>query len=103
MFSRPPARTDSRPAAIVAIPDISSRERVTSFLTGLRWRVTEARGGAEALMYLEANACEALLLDSWLPDLEINDFVAECRDRHPEVDLVSLDPVEGPAGKPAAP
>ncbi len=82
----PAART-----AILASSDVSFRQRVGETLSGLRWQVREASGGAEALALLEALPAEALILDSWLPDLEIREFVREFERRYPHVDLVSVD------------
>jgi CheY-like chemotaxis protein len=77
--------------AVLASSDLSFRQRVRDTLTGLRWQVREASGGAEALAHLEAYPAEALILDSWLPDLEIREFVKEFERRHPLVDLITLD------------
>ncbi len=91
-----PANTYSIPAvgartAILASSDLSFRQRVRETLSGLRWQVREAGGGAEALALLEVLPAEALILDSWLPDLEIREFVREFERLHPTVDLVSVD------------
>src|SRR5271163_3225047 len=77
--------------AILASSDLSFRQRVRETLSGLRWQVREAGGGAEALAMLEALPAEALILDSWLPDLEIREFVREFERLYPGVDLVSVD------------
>ncbi len=59
-------------------------------LTGLRWQVREAAGGAEALAHLDAAPARAtVILDSWLPDLEIQEFITEFEKLHPGVDDVS--------------
>jgi len=83
---QPPART-----AILASADLSFRQRVREALTGLRWQVREASGGAEALAHLDSAPAETLILDSWLPDLEIREFIAEFEKLHPSVDLVTVD------------
>jgi DNA-binding NtrC family response regulator len=77
--------------AVLASPDLSFRQRVRDALTGLRWQVREAAGGAEALAHLEAAPAETLILDSWLPDLEIHEFITEFEKLHPGVDLVAVD------------
>lgn len=77
--------------AVLASPDLSFRQRVRESLTGLRWQVKEADGGAEALAHLDAQECEALILDSWLPDLEVADFIKEFQKLHPGVDLIAVD------------
>jgi hypothetical protein len=78
-------------SAVLASADASFRDRVRDALVGMRWRVMEASGGAEALAYLDAEPVEAMILDSWPPDLEIREFVGEFRLRYPGVDLISVD------------
>lgn len=82
---------------IVASSDTSFRQRVRQTLEELRWQVHQAAGGAEALLYLDDHECEALILDSWLPDLEVNDLIAECRRRYPHTDLLSEEMSTPPA------
>ena len=77
--------------AILASADWSFRQRVREALTGLRWQVREASGGAEALAHLDQAPAETLILDSWLPDLEIQEFISEFEKLHPSVDLVTVD------------
>lgn len=77
--------------AILTSADAAFRRRLGQALTGLRWQVREAEGGAETLACLEASPAETVVLDSWLPDLEIREFVAEFERLHPEVDLVVAD------------
>ena len=81
-----PART-----AILASADLSFRQRVKETLIGLHWRVREAGGGAEAIAHLDSAPAEAVILDSWLPDLEVLDFIAEFEKLYPSVDLVTVD------------
>jgi DNA-binding NtrC family response regulator len=57
----------------------------------MRWQVREASGGAEALTYLEETPCEALLLDSWLPDLEAQELATHLRQLYPALDLIHID------------
>lgn len=84
--TQPAART-----AVLASADLSFRQRVRDALTGLRWQVREAAGGAEALAHLDAAPAETVILDSWLPDLEIQEFITEFEKLHPGVDLVTVD------------
>ncbi len=58
-------------------------------LTGLRWQVREAQGGAEAWAEAEAAHPEALIVDSWLPDLDLNEFLSDFRGGFPGVDVVT--------------
>jgi DNA-binding NtrC family response regulator len=83
--------------AILTSADLSFRQRVRDALTGLRWQVREAGGGAEALAYLDAAPAEAVILDSWLPDLEIGEFIAEFEKLHPGIDLVALGDLTAPS------
>src|SRR5579875_3860488 len=85
-----PAQAAAR-TAILASADLSFRQRVRDALTELRWQVREARGGAEVLAHLDSAPAEAVIMDSWLPDLEIREFVAEFERLHPGVDLVTVD------------
>ena len=76
---------------VVASADAGLRERLRRSLVGLRWTVREAAGGADALDQLEAARPEALLLDSWLPDLEVEEVASQVRLLYPAVDLVRVD------------
>jgi DNA-binding NtrC family response regulator len=87
-----PART-----AVLASADLSFRQRVKETLTGLHWKVREAAGGAEAMAHLDAAPAEAVILDSWLPDLEVREFIAEFEKLYPSVDLVTVDGVSATA------
>jgi DNA-binding NtrC family response regulator len=85
-----PQRISPR-TAVLASADLSFRQRVRDALTRLRWQVREAGGGAEALAHLEASPAETVIVDSWLPDLEVREFIAEFERLHPGVDLVTVD------------
>ena len=75
--------------ALVASADSSFRQRLNEILTGLRWQVREAEGGAQAWSEAENTAPEAIIVDSWLPDLDLGEFLADFRGRFPQVDVVS--------------
>jgi DNA-binding NtrC family response regulator len=77
--------------AILASADLSFRQRVRDALSDLRWQVREAGGGAEVLAHLDSAPAETVIVDSWLPDLEIQEFVTEFERLHPGVDLVTVD------------
>ena len=81
-------RTRQR-TVLVASADGSFRKRVVQILAGLRWQVCEAEGGAAAWTQAEAAAPEAVIVDSWLPDLDLDEFLKDFRDSFPQVDLVS--------------
>ena len=86
--------------ALVASADRSFRQRLSEILTGLRWQVREAEGGAQAWAEAEAAPPEAVIVDSWLPDLDLAEFLKDFRGTFPQVDLVTAGGGAG-AGKPA--
>ncbi len=75
--------------ALIASSDRSFRRRLSEVLTSLRWQVREAEGGAQAWTEAEALTPEAVIVDAWLPDLELSAFLKDFRGRFPEVDLVT--------------
>jgi DNA-binding NtrC family response regulator len=93
-FSVPilPARPRIRPrTALVASADRSFRQRLTQILTSLRWEVREVEGGAAAWSEAEAAHPEAVIVDSWLPDLDLSEFLSDFRGRFPGVDVVTAE------------
>jgi DNA-binding NtrC family response regulator len=86
---------------VLASADAGLRQRLRSSLTGLRWQVREASGGAEAMAQLEDARSEALLVDSWLPDLEVGEFASVIRMMYPAMELLRVDGgVDGGARSP---
>jgi DNA-binding NtrC family response regulator len=85
---REPSRIPS--SAIVASADKELRARILRRLRAQRWTVEEAMGGAEALSLVEGGVVGALLLDRWLPDLEVSELVEIVKARHPEVQVLLL-------------
>jgi DNA-binding NtrC family response regulator len=83
---KPEART-----VVLASADTHFRSRLRQQLTAMRWHVREASGGADAIAQLEAQAAEAMVLDSMLPDLEVGEFASQIRHRHPVMDLLRVD------------
>jgi DNA-binding NtrC family response regulator len=75
--------------ALVASADRNFRQRLTETLTGLRWQVREAEGGAQAWAEAVVAPPEAVIVDSWLPDLDLAEFLKDFRAFFPEVDLVT--------------
>ena len=78
---------------VLASADAGLRERLRRVLLGLRWQVREAVGGAEAMAFLEDRRAEALLVDSWLPDLEVGEFAGQMRLLYPGMELLRVDGV----------
>ncbi len=86
---------------VLASADAALRQRLRRSLTGLRWQVREATGGAEAMAQLEASRPEALLVDSWLPDLEVGEFAGQVRRLYPAMEMLRVDGgVDGGARSP---
>jgi len=78
-------------SVVLASADAGLRGRLRASLAGMRWKVREAGGGAEAMAQLEELRPEALLVDSWLPDLEVSEFAGHIREFFPGVDLLRVD------------
>lgn len=91
-YDNPPISVIPR-TVVLASADASFRQRVRETLTSLRWQVHEAGGGAEALAHLDEVAAEAMLLDSWLPDLEVDELAMRVRTAYPWLDLLGVDGV----------
>ncbi|HTV56185.1 MAG TPA: sigma-54 dependent transcriptional regulator [Terriglobia bacterium] len=77
-------------SAVVASPDSAFRTKLIESLRVSHCNVQEARGGAEALAKLEAGGCQALLLDHWLPDLDVAEFLHIVKRRHPQLKIVVI-------------
>ena len=78
-------------SVVLASADAALRGRLRDSLAGMRWKVREASGGAEAMQHLEEQRPEALLVDSWLPDLEVSELAGHIREMFPGVDLLRID------------
>jgi DNA-binding NtrC family response regulator len=85
--------------ALLASSDRSFLERLRQKLTGLRWQVREAETGAQAWAEAEASSPDAVIVDSWLPDLDLGEFLKDFRRSFPKVDLITAggsEPDDGP-------
>jgi DNA-binding NtrC family response regulator len=88
-FSTPARFRASNRIVLVASADSSFRERLGSVLSGLRWQVREAAGGAEAWGEAMDALPQVMIVDSWLPDLDRNEFLREFRTSFPGVDIIT--------------
>ncbi|MGO8731166.1 MAG: sigma-54-dependent transcriptional regulator [Terriglobia bacterium] len=79
---------EARSAAIVASANAAFRKRILKWLGARSWTVEEAVGGAEALSLVEERTFKALLLDRWLPDLDVPELVDIIKTRHPQVQVL---------------
>jgi DNA-binding NtrC family response regulator len=84
-------RKDQPRSVVVVSVDAGLRQRLAAILSASRWNVREAQGGAEAMMHLDAHGSEAMVIDSWLPDLEVGEFAAHVRLLHPAMVLLRVD------------
>jgi DNA-binding NtrC family response regulator len=75
--------------ALVASADGSFRQRLGDVLTDLRWQVREAKGGAEAWGEAMDRPPQVIVVDSWLPDLDLGEFLHEFRVAFPAIDVVT--------------
>jgi DNA-binding NtrC family response regulator len=92
----------STKSVLLASPDSGWRRRMRESLAGMRWQVREAEGGAEAMAQMDEQRPEVLLVDHWLPDLEVGAFARAIVAAFPGVDLLRADgeAVEGSARSP---
>jgi DNA-binding NtrC family response regulator len=94
-FGPPPAsipvsRVRQRIALLISA-DTSLRGRLHETLTGLRWQVREASSGAQAWAAADGVAIEAAIVDSWLPDLDLSEFLEEFRRSFVGVDVLTVE------------
>jgi DNA-binding NtrC family response regulator len=78
-------------SVVLASADIGLRQRLQEELVQLRWTVFEAGGGAEAMALAQAELPEAMLVDGWLPDLEVGEFSRQMIDEYAGMDVLRMD------------
>ncbi len=78
-------------AVVLASADLALRQRLTEELVQLRWAVFQASGGAEAMALAQAELPEAMLVDGWLPDLEVGEFSHQMTEEYPAMDVLRMD------------
>jgi DNA-binding NtrC family response regulator len=78
-------------SVVLASADAGLRRRLKMSLSGMRWQVREAVGGADAMAQMEELRPEALVMDNWLPDLEVGEFATQMQQLYPGVDLLRMD------------
>jgi DNA-binding NtrC family response regulator len=89
LLAPPPAPRARARTAILASADASFRQRLQQRLTGLRWQVRVAETGAQAWAEAESSAPETVIVDSWLPDLDVTEFLRDFRGSFPRVDVLT--------------
>jgi DNA-binding NtrC family response regulator len=76
---------------IVASPNEGFRKRIVDLLRASQWSAEEALGGAEALAKVEEGRCQLLLLDNWLPDLDVTELLGIVKTRYPQIGVSVVD------------
>jgi DNA-binding NtrC family response regulator len=80
---------------VIASPNADFRRHVLNVLRSSEWSADEALGGAEALAKVEAGGCRLLLLDRWLPDLDVGELLKTVKAEHPQVEVFVFDSATG--------
>jgi len=86
---------ENRISTIIASSDALFRKRVLHHLASRNCIAAEASGGAEALALIEQGACQTLVLDQSLPDLDVGELVSTIHARYPHVKVLVLDSETG--------
>ena len=76
-------------SVLIASANSDFRRRLAGVLTDLRWDVREAQGGAEAWGEAMDDLPQALIVDTWLPDLDVDEFLREFRTSFPNVGIIT--------------
>jgi DNA-binding NtrC family response regulator len=77
---------------LIASPNADFRRQLAEALQASSWPVEEAFGGADALVKMEQNDCQVLLLDQSLPDLDVTEIVGFVKEQYPTVAVYVVDP-----------
>ena len=77
--------------ALIASPNADFRKRILNTLRLVRCSAEEVGGGAEALAKLEQGSWRSLVLDRWLPDLDVPELLSIVKQRHPQVEVAVVD------------
>ena len=93
-----PLRRDSFRHVVIATADTSLREALARELRLLRWSVREARGAAEIFLLVEQELPSIVMMDTWLPDLEVRECLEQLQAQYAGLELLFLDGSQG--GKP---
>ena len=78
-------------SVLLASADPATLAPLRAALTAMRWNIQQVHGAGEALAELERHMPEALILDRWLPDIEVNEFAALVQGIFPALDILHTD------------
>lgn len=76
---------------LVASPYAPLRQQMLKRLDVPHAAVSEAQGGADALLKLEKTDFDTLLLDPRIEDLDVGELMATLRGRYPDLDVVLME------------
>jgi DNA-binding NtrC family response regulator len=76
---------------LIASADHNLRQRLHARLSGLRWDVREAQSGAQAWDEAGRSAPEAVIVDTWLPDLAQGEFLKDFHGAFPQCDVLTAE------------
>src|SRR5690242_8033747 len=76
---------------LIASPHAALREQMLRRLAVPDASVSEAQGGADALLKLEKSDFGTLLLDPRIEDLDVGELMATLRGRYPNLDIVLME------------
>lgn len=65
--------------------------RLQTALRAMRWTVVESGGGADAMLQVDDLHPEAMVIDDWLPDLEVTEFAKEMCASHAGMEVLHFD------------
>lgn len=86
-----PLTKELKGKVLVASPHAPLREQMLRRLAVPDASVSEARGGADALLELEKSDFGTLLLDPRIEDLDVGELMATLRGRYPNLDVVLME------------
>jgi DNA-binding NtrC family response regulator len=92
-----PSEPGARTVVVVSV-DAALRSSIAASLARMRWQVFEAGTAAAAMEMVEAHGAEAMVLDGWLPDLEVHEFAGHVRLFFPGMDVLRVDGMEAAIG-----
>lgn len=82
-------------SAVIASSNPRFLKAILGSLDSRGWSSEAAHSGADALAKVESSGCQALVLDRWLPDLEVHELIKIVKSQNPNVDIFLMDSSTG--------
>ena len=82
-------------SAVIASSNPRFLKAILGSLESRGWFSEAAHSGADALAKVESSGCQALVLDRWLPDLEVHELIKIVKSQNPNVDIFLMDSSTG--------